>query len=159
MQWPMCPSLPAAIAVTTCFSILTAAHCLQAILYRKRFCWVICMASAWETAGFTLRLLGARDPRIQSYAVGSNILVLLSPLWVNAFAYMVLGRMIYYWLPTKAVWKLKARAMTAWFVWFDVTTFFIQATGGSMLDSDSPGTVKTGLDICKPHYLIYMHAL
>lgn len=48
--------------------------------------------------------------------------------------------------------------MTAWFVWFDVTTFLIQATGGSMLDGDSPGPVKIGLHICKSH-LIYVYVL
>jgi hypothetical protein len=150
MQWPYCPSFPAAVALTACFAIITAAHFLQAIIYRKKFCWVICMGSAWETAGFALRLLGARDPRAQAFAIGSNVLILLSPLWVNAFAYMLMGRMVYYWLPNKSIWKFKARTMTTWFVWLDVITFLIQATGGSMLNNDDPGTVKLGLDICKP---------
>jgi len=149
MQWPYCPALPAAITITACFAILTLAHLFQAIVYRKKFCWVICMATAWETAGFTMRVLGARDPRTQVYSVGSNLLIILSPLWVNAFAYMVAGRMMYYWLPGKSVWKLKARTMTSWFVWLDVITFLIQATGGSMLENEDPGTAKLGLNICK----------
>lgn len=149
LQWPYCPSLPAAIAITACFATLTLAHLFQAILYRKTFCWVICMASAWETVGFTMRLLGAREPRTQTYSVGSNLLILLSPLWVNAFVYMVMGRMVYYWLPNKSVWKLKARTMSTWFVWLDVVTFLVQATGGSMIDGDDLGTAKMGLYICK----------
>ena len=149
MQWPYCPSLPAAAAITACFAALTAAHFTQAVIYRKKFCWVICMAACWETAGFTMRLLGARDPRTQAYSIGSNLLVLLSPLWVNAFAYMVVGRMIYYWLPSKSIWRLKARTLTSWFVWLDVLTFFVQATGGSMLENEDPGSAKLGLYICK----------
>ncbi|KAH6687225.1 RTA1 like protein-domain-containing protein [Plectosphaerella plurivora] len=147
LQWPYCPSLPAAATITACFAALTIAHLSQALLYRKRFCWVICMATFWETAGFTMRLLGARDPRTQAYSIGSNLLVLLSPLWVNAFAYMVVGRMIYYWLPSKSIWRLKARTMTAWFVWIDVVLFFVQATGGSMLENEDPASAKMGLYI------------
>jgi RTA1 like protein len=148
MQWPYCPSLPTAIALTACFAALTVAHLSQAIIYRKRFCWVICMAAAWETGGFTMRLLGARDPRTQAFSIGSNLLILLSPLWVNAFAYMVVGRMIYYWLPNKSVWKLKARTITSWFVWLDVITFLVQATGGSMIENKDAGEARLGLTIC-----------
>jgi len=149
MQWPYCPSFQAAVALTACFATLTVAHLVQAVLYRKRFCWVICMAAAWETAGFTMRLLGARDPRTQVFSIGSNLLILLSPLWVNAFAYMVVGRMIYYWLPNKSVWKFKARTMTSWFMWLDVITFLVQATGGSMIENENPADAKLGLNICK----------
>lgn len=149
MQWPYCPSLPAAATITACFAALVIAHVSQAIIYRKRFCWVICMATSWETAGFTMRLLGATDPRTQAYSIGSNLLILLSPLWVNAFVYMVVGRMIYYWLPSKSIWRLKARTMTSWFVWIDVILFFVQATGGSMIENEDPNSAKLGLYICK----------
>jgi hypothetical protein len=152
MQWPYCPSFPAATAFTALFGTLCLAHLLQAIYYRKAFCWVICMASIWETVGFVFRLLGAQDPRNQTYAVGSNILILLAPLWINAFAYMVVGRMAYYWLPEKRLWKIKARTLTTWFVWLDVITFLVQATGGSMIDQTDPGTAQIGLDVCEKSY-------
>lgn len=155
MQWAYCPSLPAAIALTSLFSALLLAHLLQAFLYRKPFCWVVCMASAWETAGFTFRILGARDPRQQMFAVGSNLLVILAPLWVNAFAYMLAGRMIYYWLPGKSVWRLKARTMTAWFVWLDVVTFFVQAAGGSLLENEDAAQARMGMYICKRRLWVY----
>jgi RTA1 like protein len=151
MQWNYCPSIAAATTFAVLFGILTLAHLLQAIIYRKIFCWVICMASAWETTGFALRLMGARNPLIQMYAVGSNLLVLLAPLWINAFAYMVTARMVYYWLPNKRVWKIKARTLSVWFVCLDIVTFLVQATGGSMLDSDGADaqSVQMGIDICK----------
>jgi len=149
MQWAYCPSLPAATALTSLFGAFLLAHLLQALLYRKPFCWVVCMASAWETAGFAFRLLGARDPRRQVFAVGSNLLVILAPLWVNAFAYMLAGRMIYYWLPGKSVGRLRARTMTSWFVWLDVVTFFVQAAGGSLLENEDATQARLGLHICE----------
>jgi len=149
MQWAYCPSLPAAAALTSLFGAILLAHLLQALLYRKPFCWVVCMAAAWETAGFVLRLLGARDPRRQVFSIGSNLLVILAPLWVNAFAYMLAGRMIYYWLPSKSVGRLRARTMSSWFVWLDVVTFFVQAAGGSMLENEDATQARLGLHICK----------
>ncbi|KAK0745678.1 RTA1 domain-containing protein [Schizothecium vesticola] len=147
MQWPYCPSLPAATALTSLFGAILLAHLLQALLYRKPFCWVVCMAAAWETAGFALRLLGARDPRRQVFSIGSNLLVILAPLWVNAFAYMLAGRMIYYWLPSKSVGRLRARTMSSWFVWLDIVTFFVQAAGGSMLENEDATQARLGLHI------------
>jgi hypothetical protein len=149
MQWAYCPSLPAAAALTSLFGAVLLAHLLQALLYRKPFCWVVCMAAAWETAGFALRLLGAHDPRRQVFSIGSNLLVILAPLWVNAFAYMLAGRMIYYWLPSKSVGRLKARTMSSWFVWLDVVTFFVQAAGGSMLENEDATQARLGLHICE----------
>ena len=149
MQWSFCPSIPLAAIYTVIFGILTFSHLFQAILYRKRFCWVICMASAWETTGLTFRLLGALHPTKQTYVIVSQVFVLLAPLWINAFAYMVTGRMVYYWLPDKKVWMIKARTLSVWFVWLDVGTFLVQATGGSMLDGTDPKSIQMGLDICK----------
>jgi len=74
-------------------------------------------------------------------------LIILSPLWVNAFAYMVMGRLVYYWLPTRSIWKVKARTMTKWFVWFDVISFFIQAGGGSLLDGDDANLANIGKNV------------
>lgn len=148
-QWIFCPSIPGAIIGLSLYSIVTLAHFSQAIMYRKRFCWVICMATSWETASFVFRVLGAKNPRNELYNTLSNILVILAPLWINAFAYMVMGRLVYYWLPSKSVWKIKARKMTKFFVWLDVITFLVQLGGGGMLSSDEISQVKLGKYICK----------
>jgi hypothetical protein len=148
-QWIFCPSIPGAIAGLALFSIITLGHFVQAFMYRKRFCWVICMATSWETAGFVFRVLGAKDPRNELYNTGSQILAILAPLWVNAFAYMVMGRLVYYWLPSKSVWNIRARKMTKFFVWFDIATFLVQLSGGGMLSSDDASSVRLGMKICK----------
>jgi hypothetical protein len=150
-QWPYCPSYPAAIAFTALFGTVTVAHFVLAFAYRKKFCWVICMASTWEFLGFVFRILGAHNPTSSTWPVAAQLLVLLAPLWVNAFVYMVVGRMVYYWLPEKKVWGIRATSLTRMFVWFDVVVFLIQAAGGTMLSgTDTPADqVKIGLDICK----------
>lgn len=108
------------------------------------------MASTWETLGFAFRIMGARDPRASSWPTASQMLVLLAPLWVNAFVYMVVGRIVYFWLPDKRIWGIRATSLTRWFVWFDVIVFLIQAAGGMMLSgTDVPASqTKIGLDIC-----------
>jgi hypothetical protein len=156
MQWLYCPSVTGAIIVTAIFGILTLAHFVQAIIYRKKFCWVIIMAAAWELTGFIMRILGAKTPTSHTFAIGSNLLIILSPLWVNAFAYMVMGRLVYYWLPTRSIWKVKARTMTKWFVWFDVISFFIQAGGGSLLDGDDANLANIGKNVCKSSPSLHM---
>lgn len=148
-QWPYCPSFSAAVAFAVIFGISTVGHLTQAIYHKKGFAWVVCMAAIWETAGLSLRSMGAKEPRNDTWPQVSNMLVLLSPLWINAFAYMIGGRMVYFWLPQRAVWKFKARFFTRIFVWADVGSFLVQATGGTMLSSDDPDTAKIGRNVCE----------
>lgn len=107
------------------------------------------MAVLWETVGLALRVLASTDQSNSTYQTISNIMVLLAPLWLNAFVYMVFGRAVYYWLPSKRIGRLKARTMTKCFVWLDVLIFCVQATGGSFLDSTDAKTAKNGLYICE----------
>ena len=107
------------------------------------------MGAAWETIGFALHALGAKDQQQIAYATTWQILFLLAPLWINAFVYMTLARMVIYWLPegTK-VSGMRAALIAKLFVWADVICFIIQGVGGSMA---SPGAeekiIKIGLNI------------
>ena len=78
------------------------------------------MAAAWEFIGLATRVSATRDQTKSSTGPASNILVLLAPLWVNAFVYMVFGRMVYYFLPEQKIGGIKAVHMARWFVWLDV---------------------------------------
>ncbi len=106
------------------------------------------MGAVWETVAFILGALGAHDQQSSAYATGHILLFLLAPLWINAFIYMTLARMIFFYLPDQRVWIIKATTMSKLFVWLDVVTFLVQAAGGSM---SSPGsdanTIKIGLDL------------
>lgn len=86
------------------------------------------MGAAWEAIGFALRILNIMYPTSNHLAVGSQLLILLSPLWVNAFVYMLLGRMVYYWIPDQKVWKVKARTLTQMFVAWDIMSFIVRWT-------------------------------
>lgn len=161
-----CPSYPASIAFSAIFGLICLAHLSLAVLYRKSFCWVICMGALvynqqlllakaktnmpqWETGGFIFRTLTILHPTSSSLDTASQLLVLLSPLWVNAFAYMVLGRMVYYWIPSKKLWIFKARSLSKWFVWLDICSFLVQGVGGSFLSSNDESSMKLGKYICE----------
>ena len=140
--WSYYPSFGAAILFTILFGISTVAHIIQAIVYRKRFCWVIIMAGLWETTGFLLRTLATRHQLSLGLYTPEELLILLSPLWINAFAYMILGRMIYYFLPEQKVIGIRARKLAVYFVCMDIVAFIVQGVGGSMASEGPDESVE-----------------
>ncbi|GKU04006.1 rta1 protein [Fusarium langsethiae] len=106
----------------------------------KRFCWVAIMGAAWETIAFAFKTLGSRDQQNITYLTVGQILFLLAPLWINAFVYMGVARMVYFSMPAQKLLGIKAARMTLLFVWLDVVLFLVQGSGGIMLsntDADS----------------------
>ena len=87
------------------------------------------MGAAWEFISFSLRVAGSRNQQSTGLAISSQILLLLAPMWVNAFDYMVLGRMIYFFVPEQQVWGIKGIKLTKIFVWLDILSFLTQAAG------------------------------
>jgi len=84
------PSFAAAIIYAIAFGFTTTAHFYQAFLYKKfKLCWVLLMGCIWEFASFSIRAAGTRNQQSVPLAFVSQILVLLAPMWVNAFVYMV----------------------------------------------------------------------
>ncbi|KAK2798714.1 hypothetical protein FQN50_008752 [Emmonsiellopsis sp. PD_5] len=126
------PSFGAAIAASALFGVLLLAHSIQAIVYKAGFCWVMIMGVGWEFGSYVSRVFGTRNQRSVGLITVSQILVLLAPLWVNAFIYMVLGRMIYFFHPRKSIWKIKPANLAALFVTLDIISFLVQLVGGGM---------------------------
>ncbi|CAK7200923.1 hypothetical protein SEUCBS139899_003623 [Sporothrix eucalyptigena] len=142
------PTFGPAVATSVIFGLLTAVHLAQAIIYRKRYTWVVIMACLWELVAFILHSLGTHDQQNQGYADGWTLLFLLAPLWINAFVYMTFARTVYCFKPDHKVWRVPAVGMSKYFVWADVATFIVQATGGVMVTPGSSASVqKTGIDI------------
>lgn len=145
------PSTAPAVIFAVLFGITTFLHIYQAIRYsKKKLCWVIIMGSLWEFASFTIRIVGSKNQQSQQLAFWSQLLVLLAPMWVNAFDYMVLGRMIYFFLPGRNIWGIKPSQIAKIFVWLDVLSFFTQVGGGVMIQpggSESENTIMTGIHI------------
>ncbi|KAM0503202.1 hypothetical protein ACHAP8_003244 [Fusarium lateritium] len=129
------PSFAANLAFCVLFGLTTTTHLVQAILFKKRFCWVAIMGAAWETIAFAFKTIGSRDQQNIAYLTLGQILFLLAPLWINAFVYMGVARMVYFSMPAQKLLGIKAVRMTLLFVWLDVILFLVQGSGGIMLSS------------------------
>lgn len=144
-----CPSFAAAVLFTVLFFIPTCTHIVQAIRYRTSFSWVLIMAGIWEIGGYASRSYSITKQAESGIYTAQFLLILLAPLWINAFVYMILGRMIHFFLKDDRIYGLRARRVTLMFVLFDITAFVVQLTGGLMSSgSDVPvDTAKLGLNI------------
>ncbi|KAK5447787.1 hypothetical protein LTS15_009286 [Exophiala xenobiotica] len=146
--WAYCPSLVAAILFSILFGLTTLLHTVQAMNYRKRFALILIMGGTWEAAGYIVRILSNYHQLNSTLYTIQTLLILLAPLWINAYIYMLLGRMIHFFLVSDSVFKIKARSITRMFVLFDITAFLIQATGGTMAGPGSSAqTQKIGMDV------------
>ncbi|KAK0120003.1 hypothetical protein ONS95_011421 [Cadophora gregata] len=143
------PSFTAAIVFSVAFGVCLLVHIFQAFHYsKKKLCWVLIMGVAWEFASFSIRAAGTRHQQITALAFASQILVLLAPMWINAFVYMVLGRMIYFFTPEQQVFHIKGIKIAKIFVWLDVLSFLTQVGGGVMIEpSSSYKTQMLGIHI------------
>ena len=140
--WIYNPSIAAAVVLSVLFGLTTAIHIIQARIYRKSFCWVIIMAGIWETTGFILRIISAKNQLLLKIYIPEELLILLSPIWINAFDYMLLGRMVYFFLPEQKVLGINAIRFARYFVAADIASFFIQAIGGSILSQGTNESTK-----------------
>ncbi|KAI0881597.1 RTA1 like protein-domain-containing protein [Annulohypoxylon maeteangense] len=142
------PQFAPAVAVAVLFGVLTGAHIVEAIIFRKRYMWVLIMGGIWETVAFILHSLGARNQQNVGYATAWQILFLLAPLWINASVYMTFARLSWFFLPDQRIGGIKPASIAKYFVWADVLTFLVQGVGGTMASpTASPNIIKIGLDI------------
>ncbi|OBS21517.1 hypothetical protein FPOA_07854 [Fusarium poae] len=137
-HWNYYPSFSAAAVFAVLFAILTGAHIWQAARYKKSWCWVIIMAGIWETTAFTFRAISTKHQQSIGVLLVFQIFILLSPVWVNAYAYMTLGRMVYYFIPDHSLLGMPAVTLAAIFVGLDIVSFIIQLIGGSLAGPGSP---------------------
>ncbi|KAF7591457.1 hypothetical protein BBP40_001560, partial [Aspergillus hancockii] len=119
-QYIYCANGPAAVLFSVLFGLTFLIHLAQAIFFRKRFCWVIVVGSGWQCLGLIMRTYSTIDQTKESTAAAGQLLVLLTPLWVNAYVYMIFGRMVYYYVPDQRVGGIKAQSMAKVFIWLDV---------------------------------------
>lgn len=144
------PNFAGNTAFAVLFGLTTLAHLAQAIAYKKKFCWVLLMGATWECVSFCLRVVGARDQQNLAVVISSTLLFLLAPLWINAFVYMVVARLVHYILPAQKLWGCKATWLTRIFVALDVLSFLVQGAGGSMMSNQEPGSqniMRTGQQV------------
>ncbi|EER37127.1 RTA1 domain-containing protein [Histoplasma capsulatum var. duboisii H88] len=145
--WLYCPSVEAAILFTSLYAVTLLAHIVQWFTCRKKFCWVIVMAVLWETGGFAMRVVSAKKIYGLWHFIPQQLLIILAPVWLNAFVYMVLGRMIYFYIPEKKIFGISAQRITLVFVLLDVFSMFVQSSSASLMSSDSSNVAKMGVNI------------
>jgi hypothetical protein len=78
------------------------------------------MGAIWETTSFVIRTISIQHPSAEGIYDLHFILFLLAPLWINAFVYMLLGRMVYYYIPDKKLFRIRAERMALIFVLLDI---------------------------------------
>ncbi|PVH74825.1 hypothetical protein DL98DRAFT_551951 [Cadophora sp. DSE1049] len=148
--WNYYPSFVAAIVTAGIFGAITLVHIGEAIYFKTSYSWVISVGLFWESIGFTFRALSAKHQQSEGLLTVSQLSILLAPLWMNAFSYMVLGRMIHFYIPTHRLLRLKASTFATCFVLLDIICFIIQLIGGGMAGVGAPPEqMKKGLDIYK----------
>ena len=145
--WPYCPSEAAAILFAVLFGIASVANIFTAARYRKQFCWVLIMATLWETIAYSLRAVGTRYQQAMAFFFPQLLLILLSPLLINAFVYMVFARMVHFFDRHQKVAGIKARRLSLVFVLLDVASFLTQLTGASMLSGTDSTQLNTGKNV------------
>ncbi|KAJ7487224.1 RTA1 like protein-domain-containing protein [Mycena galericulata] len=139
--------LPLLVLFSALFGLTTIAHTVQAIHYRKKFCWVVIMAGIWETAGLVLRVFSVLHTTALGPSIPSQLLILLAPLWINAFLYVLMSRFVYFFVPEKRVGGINARRLSLCFVLLDITAFLMQATGGTIISNSDPKIAALGIHI------------
>ncbi|KAH8703307.1 RTA1 like protein-domain-containing protein [Talaromyces proteolyticus] len=143
------PSFAAAVLFVVLFGLTTIAHIAQGVAYKKPFTWVITMGAIWEIGAMVMAALLAKHQNSDTYDTVHQVLFLLAPLWINAFLYMTLGRMVWFFDETKRLGGLSAQRFGSLFVWLDVISFLVQAAGALLSSSKdaSDSTVQLGLHL------------
>lgn len=95
-----------------------------------------------------MRVVSAKKIYGLWHFIPQQLLIILAPVWLNAFVYMVLGRMIYFYIPEKKIFGISAQRITLVFVLLDVFSMFVQSSSASLMSSDSSNVAKMGVNIC-----------
>jgi hypothetical protein len=119
-MWSFCPNLGAAYAFTVFFGLTTILHLIQGIAHRKSYFWVIVASGLAQTVAYALRVLSILNPANFGFYAGWFVLILIAPLFTNAFVYMVMGRMIWNYVAVKKVYLVTAWRFGTYFVVLDM---------------------------------------
>ncbi|DAA73431.1 TPA_exp: putative RTA1 domain protein [Trichophyton benhamiae CBS 112371] len=147
VTWQYCPTFVPAVLFAVLFFLTTGSHIIQAFTFKKTFSWVIIVGGAWEAIAYGLRAAGAKNIYQKGFGLPHHILIALAPLWINAYVYMVLGRMVHFFLPDKRCFGISARRLTVIFVCLDIFAFLTQGASTSLLNSDSASSIKIGINL------------
>ncbi|KAJ5117611.1 hypothetical protein N7448_011243 [Penicillium atrosanguineum] len=130
-EWSFCPSTPAAILFTILFALTTLAHLSQAIYYKKIHCGVIVGSALAQTINYICRIISIKNPNTLGPYAAWFVIILVAPLFTNAFVYMVMGRMVWNYIPNAKLYRVTAWRFSTYFVVFDIIALIIQIAGAA----------------------------
>ncbi|KAH6676560.1 RTA1 like protein-domain-containing protein [Halenospora varia] len=130
-QWNFCPNVGAAYAFAIFFGLTTIAHITQAIIYKKAYSWVIIVSGLAQTLTYIFRILSILHPDSFGAYVGWFVLILVAPLFTNAYVYMALGRMVWNYVADAKIYRITAWRLGMYFVILDVVALIIQVFGAA----------------------------
>lgn len=123
--WTFCPSIAASVLFAVLFLGTFLAHCVQAMRYRRPYCLAIIISALWQVLAYFFHTVSIAKPAsLGAYALWF-IFLLTAPLWTNAFAYMVFGRMVWNYADKGKIWGFKACMFGLVFVLLDILAFLI----------------------------------
>ena len=96
------------------------------------------MSALWQTLAYAFRITSIKQPNSDSWYSAWFVLILVAPLWTNAFVYMVMGRMVYNFTEKARIFGVKAWRFGLYFVLLDIIAFLIQVGGASYASGDKP---------------------
>ncbi|CAM1507661.1 Fc.00g073020.m01.CDS01 [Cosmosporella sp. VM-42] len=129
--WSFCPALAPSILFVFLFAVTLSAHVVQAIHYRKPYSCIIIMSALWQTLTYVFRSLSIREPASFGDYAAWFILILVAPLWTNAYVYMVFGRMVWNYTAERRLWRIQAWQFGLIFVVLDIVAFIVQVLGAA----------------------------
>lgn len=136
--WNFCPNIAAAYLFAVLFVLTTGAHLVQAIIYRKGYSWVIITSGLLQIINYVARIVSIKNPNSDAALIVWFIAILvgnpeilhvvwlwmaksrqIAPLFTNAYVYMVMGRMVYNFIPSTTLAGVKAWRISLYFVLLD----------------------------------------
>lgn len=78
------------------------------------------MSGIWQTVAFVFRILSIQVPASETNYAIWFVLILVAPLWTNAFVYMVVGRIVWNFKKGASIFRVKAWNFGLFFVILDI---------------------------------------
>lgn len=128
------PSSALALTFATIFGVLTLAHLTQAVFYKKAYSFFIVAASIWGLTTFILRVLSTHDQQDTVLELLSSIFALtISPV-INAYYYILLGRIVHHYLTNRSLLGIRAQFLALPFLVINAAAFVLEVVGATMMD-------------------------
>ncbi|KZS97966.1 RTA1-like protein [Sistotremastrum niveocremeum HHB9708] len=135
-------NVPTAIAFTI-FLCIAIYMTFATVKWGARYMLAMTIGAYTFTLGFAFRFALHSNPDSRGIYIGEDLLIVLSPCAFIAAEYVLLGRMAGHLGQGKYL-PISPRRITLFFVLSDVSTFLIQAAGGTLTISKNLNTAVAG---------------